>query len=157
MTELGNGTTARRRARVLYGAVVLATASVVVALVALQAVTGSPARGAMSQFPLVLRGLVLTLAAAGTVGLRIVRSGLPPCPSGREEEAWWQQHLGRAVALWALPDGIATVGAVLFYLSADTLVLLLAVGWAGVMFVAYAPGRLMTPEPVRRWSNEERR
>jgi len=91
---------------------------------------------------LLARTLVLTLAAGGTVGLRVLRAALPPWPGPDGPDGWWQANLGRTIALWAFPDGVSTSAAVAYFLFGDALVLALAAGWAITMFVAYAPGRL---------------
>jgi len=102
--------------------------------------TGVVALGAGPR--MLARALVLTLAAGGTIGLRVLRAALPPWPGPDGPETWWQANLGRAIALWAFPDGVGTSAAVVYFLFGDTLVLALAAGWAIAMFVAYAPGRL---------------
>jgi hypothetical protein len=84
--------------------------------------------------------VAIALLAGATVVLRLVRATLPP--RGSDLDAWWAVNVGKAVALWALMDEAAIMGAVAFLLSGDVLVLVLAVGWAVAMFMRHAPGRL---------------
>ena len=129
-------------ARVIYGALFAGTLVATIVLVAVRSNmdSGMPALGPTART--LLRALVLTVAAGGTIGLRVIRGALPPAPASGAADAWWQANLGRAVTLWAFPDGVGIAGAVAFFLSGDVLVLALAAGWALAMFVTYAPHRL---------------
>lgn len=129
-------------ARVVYGALfagtLVATIVLVIARSHMDGDMPTLGRGALA----LLRTLVLAIAAGGTVGLRVLRNALPAAPRAGAEDAWWEANLGRAVALWAFPDGVGIAGAVAFFLAGDLLVLALAAGWALAMFVTYAPARL---------------
>lgn len=131
----------RTQARLVHAAVAAATV-VVLAVFAILRRTAPAGVVIPGESSLPMRAIVLTLAAGGTIGLRLVRAALPPVPSGTDPNAWWRVNLGRAIALWALPDGIGVAGAVLYYLSGDALLLALAGGWAVTMFFVYSPGRL---------------
>lgn len=128
-----------RAARIVYGAVALSAATATLILVALRATGAVPVPTAAIP-PIALRGATILLLAGATVALRVVRATFPPVTGNRD--AWWAANVGRAVAIWALADGAAIVGAVAYLLAGDTLVLALAAGWAVAMFVGYAPGRL---------------
>jgi hypothetical protein len=140
--DVGQGPSPSRTARVLWGALFAGTAVATVTLVALRSGMGVEGPGLDPSARTILRALVLTLAAGGTVGLRVVRAGLPAPAASGTADAWWQAYLGRAVALWAFPDGVGIMGAVAYFLTGDLLVLALAAGWALAMFVAYTPAGL---------------
>jgi hypothetical protein len=129
-------------ARLLHAALFAGTAVAVVTLATLGSTAEIPPLALSDGAETLIRGLVLTLAAVGTVGLRIVRRAFPPPPPAGTADAWWRANLGRAVTLWAFPDGVGIAGAVAYFLSGDALTFALAVGWALAMFVMYAPGRL---------------
>jgi len=124
---------------IVYGAVALSAATATVILVALRAMGAVPVP-AVPVPPIALRGTAILLLAGATVALRMVRATFPPVSGHRDD--WWTANVGRAVAIWALADGAAILGAVAYLLAGDALVLALAVGWAAAMFVGYAPGRL---------------
>lgn len=128
-----------RTARVVWAAVALSATTATVILVALRTMGSVPAPAVVIP-PIPLRVASVVLLLGATVALRVVRATFPAVRSDRGE--WWAAHLGRVVAVWALADGMAILGAVAFLLTGDSLVLALAVGWAAAMFVGYAPGRL---------------
>jgi hypothetical protein len=128
-----------RAARVVWAAVALAAATATAILVAFRAMGVAPVPE-VSIPSLPLRGAALLLLVGATLALRVVRATFPEVRGDRD--AWWTANLGKAVAIWALADGIAILGAVAYLLAGDTLVLALAVGWAAAMFVGHAPGRL---------------
>lgn len=142
MTERPAGLPPATTARVLHAALFAGTAVAVVTLATLRSTAEIPPLALSEGAVTLIRALVLTLAAAGTVGLRIVRHALPPVPRAGDADGWWRANLGRAVTLWAFPDGVGLAGAVAYFLSGDALTFALAVGWALAMFVVYAPGRL---------------
>jgi hypothetical protein len=129
-------------ARVLHAALFAGTAVALVTLATLRSTADAPPTMPGEGAATLLRALVLTLAAGGTIGLRVVRQALPPAPRAGGTDDWWHANLGRAVALWAFPDGVGIAGAVAYFLTGDGLVFALAAGWALAMFVMYAPGRL---------------
>jgi hypothetical protein len=89
-----------------------------------------------------LRVVVLVLIVGGTVGLRVVRAALPPAPREAERAAWWAANGGRMLTLWVFPEGVGVMGAVLYFVSGDRLILVLPFGWAIAMLLLYAPGRI---------------
>lgn len=131
-----------RTARVVHGALFAGTAVAIVTLATLRSTTAAPPVVSSEGAVMLMRALVLTLAAGGTVGLRVVRQALPPALAAAGADEWWRTNLGRVVALWAFPDGVGVAGAVAYFVSGDGLVFALAAGWAVAMFVLYAPGRL---------------
>lgn len=138
----GRGVSAARTARILHAALFAGTVVALVALASLRTAAAAPPVAVPEGAVTLIRALVLTLAAGGTLGLRVVRRTLPHPPAPRAADEWWTANLGRAVALWAFPDGVGVTGAVAYFLTGDALVFALAAGWALAMFVIYAPGRL---------------
>jgi hypothetical protein len=116
------------------------------------AVTGAllaALRGAVPIGPLsdtvgtVLRAVILALVLGATVGLRVLK-GTMPAPAGEKEvNAWWRAHQGRAVALWALAEGVGVAGAALYFVSGDPILLAVPMAWAIGMLLWYSPGRLL--------------
>jgi hypothetical protein len=142
VTERPAGLSPATTARVLHAALFAGTAVAVVTLATLRSTAAIPPLAVSEGAVTLIRALVLTLAAVGTVGLRIMRQTLPPVPRAGAADGWWHANLGRAVTLWAFPDGVGIAGAVGYFLSADALTFALATGWALAMFVMYAPGKL---------------
>jgi hypothetical protein len=142
VTGAPTGPSPATTARVLHAALFAGTAVAVMTLATLRSTARIPPLALSESAVALIRALVLTLAAGGTVGLRIVRQRLPPAPGSGAADGWWRANLGRAVTLWAFPDGVGLAGAVAYFVSGDALTFALAVGWALAMFVVYAPGRL---------------
>lgn len=81
--------------------------------------------------PVPLSALRLAAFAAAVVALaanRALRMGLSGLGDGQDRLGWWQENGGRALVLWALAEGTATVGAALWFLSGDSVVLAVASG-----------------------------
>jgi hypothetical protein len=133
---------AARTARILHGALFAGTVVALVVLASLRTAAAVPPVSLPEGGVVLIRALVLTLAAGGTLGLRVVRRTLPDPPAPRALDEWWTANLGKAMTLWVFPDGVGVAGAVAYFLSGDGLVFALAAGWALAMFVVYAPGRL---------------
>ncbi len=115
--------------------------TVVGVLVVLRTELGGP-DPATAPARLVMRLVVLALVVGATLGLRVLRATLPPLTRRDEDDAWWRRHGGRVIALWALPEGIGIAGGVLYFVTGDGLLLVLAVGWAIAMLLWHAPGRV---------------
>jgi hypothetical protein len=112
-------------ARVLHAALV---AGVVVML---GAVTLVRQAAAFEGAPLPLSALRLAAFAAAVLALaanRALRMGFPAFGGGRDGTAWWQANGRRVLVVWALAEGTATIGAVLWLLSGDAVVLAVASG-----------------------------
>jgi hypothetical protein len=139
MNVSGSSPAPERTARLVHGMLLLGT--VVVGSVVI--VVGSRA------FPVVsdalprtlLRVVVLGLALFGTVALQIVRATVPAAPA-QERAGWWATNAPRLVALWAVPEGVGIAGAVLAVIARDVVVATLVLGWAVVMLLVHAPGRV---------------
>ena len=87
---------------------------------------------------------VLRIATVGVIlvtvlVLRLVRSGIEAPPRGDDRAAWWQVALPRALAVWALAEGMGIVGAVFFLLSGDMAVLSVLVAVSLALLVLNRP------------------
>lgn len=112
-------------ARLLHAALLAGVLVMLGALTFVRQATGSPVA------PLPLSALRLAAFGAAVVALaanRALRTGLPGPGGERDRPAWWQENGGRVLAIWALAEGAATVGAALWFLSGDAVVLAVASG-----------------------------
>jgi len=86
-------------------------------------------------------GLVLLVLVFGVSGM--VSGGIRPLAREQDEQDWWTENGSRAVATWALAEGLAVVGGVFWLLTGD-LVILVGLGVGGVVIlVLNRPGRMM--------------
>jgi hypothetical protein len=134
-------TSPERTARVLHGALLFATLLVgtvvtVVGVRVLPAVTETLPRT-------LLRTVVIVMVLFGTVALRIVRATLDAPTQPDERASWWTANTGRLVALWAVSEGVGIAGVVLAVVARDMVVAILVLGWAVVMLLMHAPGRVV--------------
>jgi hypothetical protein len=90
-----------------------------------------------------LRTVVIVIVLFGMVALRIVRATVVAPTASDERASWWAANAGLLVALWAIPEGIGIAGAVLAVVARDVVVAVLALGWAVVMLLMHAPGRVV--------------
>lgn len=81
--------------------------------------------------------LVGALFTAGLLWSRI-----PALRDWPDQAAWWREQAGRAVVVWALAEGAAMMGGVVWFLTGDPLILVGVTGAALAMLVMYRPGRL---------------
>ncbi len=82
------------------------------------------------------------LAASGLLAGLAFRRLIPERAASQELGGWWQQHLPKAVAVWAIGEATALLGAVVLAVGGQP-VAALAVVLAGVaVLIATAPGRL---------------
>ena len=86
-------------------------------------------------FPLTLVRVVgLVLLVAGFTVTGMLSGSIPPRQSNQDERAWWQANSQKAVGTWAMAEGLAVVGGVLYLLTGD-LVLLVGLGGGGLMIL----------------------
>jgi xanthosine utilization system XapX-like protein len=123
-------------ARVLHGAFIMA---VLVLVVALALVRGAADLGDLELPIPALRIAVFVLMLGTLVGQRVVRAGLPTLRSAAEASAWWQAHGPRVLTIWALADGLATVGAVFWFLTGDIVPLAIGTGVGLFLLVLARP------------------
>ena len=112
-------------ARVLHAAFIIA---VLVLVVVLALVRGAADLGDLELPITVLRSALFVLMLGTLVGQRVLRAGLPTLGSAADATAWWQAHGPRVLAIWALADGLATVGAVFWFLTGDIVPLAVGTG-----------------------------
>jgi hypothetical protein len=77
-------------------------------------------------------GLVLLVVVFTVTGM--LSGSIPPRQSGEDERAWWQANSQRAVGTWAMAEGLAVVGGVLYLLTSD-LVPLVGLGGGGFLIL----------------------
>ena len=111
-------------------------AAVVVMVAVLAAITGQLA--VPDEFATVLR--YAGLAQLLVIGIVIyqIRAHIPTLVEGDDPDGWWAANGRRVIALWLLAEGTATLGAVMWALTADY-VLLLVVGAAVVLLFRLRP------------------
>lgn len=84
------------------------------------------------------------LAASGLLAGLAFRRLIPERAPSQSLDAWWGQHLPKAVAAWAIGEGTVILGALVLAVGGQ-LVSAFAVVLAGVaVLVAAAPGRLVS-------------
>lgn len=101
----------------------------------------------IAQLPDARTGLRITaLVATAVLALvvRVLRGRITPLAAGGDENVWWNAHLPPALAIWAIGEGGAFLGSVLFFLDGDVLMLAL-IGGGLLLLLASRPGRLMRP------------
>jgi hypothetical protein len=123
-------------ARVLHAAFI---AAVLVLVVGLALVRGAADLGDLELPVMVLRITVFVLLLGTLIGQRIVRAGLPTLRTAAEASAWWQAHGPRVLTIWALADGLATFGAVFWFLTGDIVPLVIGTGVGLFLLVLARP------------------
>ena len=114
-------------ARVIHGALVGSVLVLVVVLVLVRQFVGL--QGVGVDLPAAaLRIAVFALVLATLIGRQVLRAGLPDVRSAADAGEWWRSHGARVLAIWALTDGLATVGAVFWFLTGDIVVLAIGTG-----------------------------
>lgn len=99
----------------------------------------------VSELPGARTGLRLAALAATAVLVLLVgalRRRITPLAPNGDENAWWNAHLTPALAIWAVGEGGAFLGSVLFFLDGDALMLGLIAGGL-LLLLQSRPGRLM--------------
>lgn len=83
------------------------------------------------------------LAASGLLAGLAFRRLIPERTAAQPADAWWRQHLPKAVAVWAIGEGTVLIGALVFAVGGQVIAAI-AVVLAGLgVLVATAPGRLV--------------
>jgi hypothetical protein len=84
------------------------------------------------------------LAASGLLAGLAFRRLIPERTGSQDVDAWWRQHLPKAVAVWAVGESIVLLGAMVFGVGGQ-LAAAGAVALAGfAILMATAPGRLVS-------------
>jgi hypothetical protein len=82
------------------------------------------------------------LAASGLMAGLSLRRLIPVWGSNQSESDWWQSHLGKALAIWAIGESIVLFGAVILAVSGQALPFAAAAAAGLALLVATAPARL---------------
>jgi hypothetical protein len=86
-------------------------------------------------------GLLLLVVGFTTAGM--LSGSIPPRHASQDERAWWTANSQKAIGTWAMAEGLAVVGGVLFLLTSD-LVLLAGLGGGGLLILLLnRPQRMM--------------
>jgi hypothetical protein len=132
--------TPRRIAMLLHMAMVGAVIVMVVALAVLRSTLELPT---IPELVAALRIATVGVILVTVLVLRLVRSRIEPPPRSGERDAWWQASLPRALAVWALAEGMGIVGAVFFLLSGDMVVLAVLAAVSLALLVLNRPSVLL--------------
>ncbi len=94
--------------------------------------------------PLIMVRVVgLVLLVSGFLVTGMLSGSIAPRQTDQGARAWWQANSSKAVITWAIAEGLAVVGGVLYLLTGD-LVLLAGLGGGGlVILVLNRPQRMM--------------
>jgi len=109
------------------------------ALIAARSLTGQPPPSGPVW---VFRVIAMALAAGGFVVVQVLRAALPSRHAGEERTAWWSANGARAITVWAVSEGMALTGGVLWFLTGDLLVLAVLTGFGLVSLMLSRPGLL---------------
>ena len=132
-----NATTARVLHAALVAGVVLTLAALTLAR-PLTAFEGVP-------LPLATLRLVAFATAVVLLGVsRVLRMRLPASDGEKGLPGWWEAHGRQVLVLWALAEGTATIGAVLWFLSGDAVVLAIASGVGLLLLLTWRPASFET-------------
>jgi hypothetical protein len=82
------------------------------------------------------------LAASGLLAGLAFRRLIPERSSAQPADAWWRQHLPKAVAVWAIGEGTVLIGALVLAVGGQPIAALAVVLAGFAVLVATAPSRL---------------
>ena len=132
-----NATTARLRHAALIAGVIVTLAALTIAR-QLTEFAGLP-------LPLAaLRLVAFATAVALLVVTRVLRMRLPSPEGEKDLTAWWGKHGRQVLVLWALAEGAATIGGVLWFLSGDAVALTVATGVGLLLLLTGRPASFET-------------
>ncbi|NIN11488.1 MAG: hypothetical protein GTN62_08280 [Gemmatimonadales bacterium] len=130
----------RRTATLIHGAMVTGVVLIIVVFVFLrQAIEQEPYRDLV----LVFRIVALAELVFAAILIRVVRHRMAPFEPAGDEAEWWRAHLAQAVIIWALAEGAALLGAILWFLTADVALLVGVAGVALALLVLNHPRALL--------------
>ena len=141
MTEPARVDGAKSPAAIVFLAVALGAVTALVILAALGTV------GIVEPIPnlplTVMRLIGLVLLVSGFTVAGLLSGSISPRQIGQDDVAWWRANSAKAVVTWAMAEGLAIIGGVLFMLTGD-LVLLAGLGIGGLVILGLnRPGRMM--------------
>lgn len=82
------------------------------------------------------------LAASGLLAGLAFRRLIPERGASQDADAWWRLQLPKAVAVWAIGEGTALLGAVVLAVGGPPVAALAVVLAGFAVLIATAPGRL---------------
>jgi hypothetical protein len=82
------------------------------------------------------------LAASGLLAGLAFRRLIPERTNAQPVDAWWRQHLPKAVAVWAIGEGTVLIGALVLAVGGQPIAALAVVLAGFAVLVATAPSRL---------------
>ncbi len=82
------------------------------------------------------------LAASGLLAGLAFRRLIPERAASQDLDAWWRQHLPKAVAVWAIGEGTVLVGALVLVVGGQAIAAFAVVLAGFGVLMATAPGRL---------------
>lgn len=81
---------------------------------------------------------------AALILIRWVRLRMAPLATGHDEDAWWKRHSAFVIVLWTAAEGTAFLGALLWFVSDDALILIVVTTVSLALLIANRPGRLVS-------------
>ncbi len=130
----------RASALVVHGALVMGVIVIAVTLGAVRAVAAPPIDGQVWLFRLV----AFTALIIALVLIRLVRLRIAPVATGGDDEAWWRRHSPLVLLLWMAAEGTAFLGAVLWFVSDDAVILIVVTTVSLALLIANRPSRLVS-------------
>ena len=85
-----------------------------------------------------------SLAASGLLAGLAFRRLIPERGTSQDIDAWWRQHLPKAVAVWAIGEGTVILGALVLAVGGELLAAFAVILAGFAVLVATAPGRLVS-------------
>jgi hypothetical protein len=89
----------------------------------------------------VLLYIPFALAAVLFTGALVIRTRIPPAPSGGAGDDWWRINLPRVTILWAMLEGPSLFGAAT-YLTLGNLLPLMVTAVGVVLLLLHSPDRV---------------
>ena len=133
-------------ARILHTAMLVA----VVAIVAIfRSVAGEAPAVAEGARPLLRFVGLGALAAAGLV-IRGLRARLPFIGPETDVAHWWSLHLAPIVTIWAIAEAVGVLGSALWFVTRDTVLLVVLVGASIALLLRLGPGRWVAEQDTAR-------
>jgi hypothetical protein len=124
-------------AKIIHGGMMVTVVAVVAIL---KSVAGDPAIVDRGPRLFVRFGGLIALALAGWV-IRILRDRIPFIGTDTDVSAWWRTHMSAVIRLWAIAEGVGIMGTVLWFVTADTILLVVLVGTSIALLLRLGPAR----------------
>lgn len=82
------------------------------------------------------------LAVSGLLAGLALRRLIPDRPESQDVDAWWHQHLPKALAVWAIGEGTVLIGALVLVVGGREIAALAVVLAGFAVLIATVPSRL---------------